>query len=346
MSRSQQTAAASNRLVSRLRAALDQKTKPPGSLGRLEDLAVSIGTALGTTAPRLRRPTVMVFAADHGVARHGVSAYPQEVTWQMVENFRRGGAAISVLCRQFGIRLEVVDAGVDHDFAVGRGVIGAKVGRGTMPFHLGPAMTVGQCRKAMALGARLLRQQAARGCNAIGFGEMGIGSTSSAAMIMHFTTGISLNRCVGRGTGVAGPAMARKRKVLRLAAARHAAARGPLAILRAVGGFEIAMMTGAMVAAASRRMVFVVDGFIATAAYSLALQIEPRVALRALFAHEGDERGHRDFLKALGAVPLLRLGLRLGEATGAVLAFPLLQAATAVLNDMASFTSAGVARAR
>jgi nicotinate-nucleotide--dimethylbenzimidazole phosphoribosyltransferase len=331
-----------DQLLTALRRRILEKTKPPGSLGRLEVLAERIGLALGTETPALQRPTLLVFAADHGVADHGVSAYPKAVTWQMVMNFLAGGAAINVFCRTNGLQLQVVDAGVDHDLTEQQGIVHRKVAPGTRPFHLGQAMTPEQCEQALTSGAMQVQALIEEGCNAVGFGEMGIGNTSSAALIMHLLTGFPLEQCLGRGTGVDGEAWQRKKRILQQAATLHASAREAHDVLCAVGGFEIAMMAGAMAHAARSRMLVVVDGFISTAAYALAVTMEPTLKDQAVFAHESAEAGHRRWLQHLGVEPLLHMDLRLGEGTGAALVFPLIQCACAMLCQMASFTQAGV----
>ncbi len=321
---------------------IDAKTKPLGSLGRLETLAVRIGCILGSEAPRLVEPQLVVFAGDHGLAARGVSAYPSDVTWQMVENFLAGGAAVSVLARQHGLALTIVDAGVAHDFAARPGLLRRKIARGTRDASLGPAMTAAQCVEAIAAGRDVV---AALPGNALLPGEMGIGNTSAAALIAARLMRRPIAQCVGRGTGIDDAGLARKLDVLARVLAVHDGVDDPLAVLAAFGGFEIAMLCGAVLQAALERRVIVVDGFIVTSAVLVAARMQPQVLSRCVFAHRSDEAGHAALLDALGAVPLLDLGLRLGEGSGAALAWPLLCSATALLNDMASFESAGVSRA-
>jgi len=328
-------------LRARLQARIDGKTKPLGALGQLEGLAVRLGCILGSEAPQLREPQLLVFAADHGLAAHGVSAYPSDVTWQMVENFLAGGAAVSVLARQHALALTVVDAGVRHDFAPRRGLLQHKIAPGTADALAGPAMSAAQCSTAVAAGGAVL--QGLPG-NAVLLGEMGIGNTSSAALLMARLTGEPLAACTGRGTGLDDAGLARKRSVLQAVLARHADALTPLAALAAMGGFEIAMLCGAVLQAALQRRVIVVDGFIASSAVLVAARLQPAVLQRCVFAHCSDEAGHALLLQHLGAEPLLRLGLRLGEGSGAALAWPLLQSACHILAGMASFESAGVSR--
>lgn len=330
-----------NALAARLQHVLDNKTKPVGSLGRIETLAQRIGLILGTEAPVLEAPQLVVFAADHGLAARGVSAYPSDVTWQMVENFLAGGAAVSVLARQHGIGLTVVDCGVRHEFAPRPGLVVCKVGQGTADALDGPAMSAEQCTEALEAGASLVRQLPG---NALLLGEMGIGNTSAASMLLARLAGLAVADCTGAGTGLDADAVQRKIAVLRQVLARHPEAKQPLDALAAFGGFEIATMVGAVLAAAAERRVIVVDGFIASAAVLVASHLQPHVLQRCVFAHRSGERGHALMLAHLRADPLLELGLRLGEGSGAALAWPLLVSACALLREMASFESAGVSR--
>jgi nicotinate-nucleotide--dimethylbenzimidazole phosphoribosyltransferase len=324
-----------------LRHAIDTKTKPPGSLGRLEGLALQLGMIQRTLTPTVVRPTIIVFAGDHGVVAERVSPYPQAVTVQMVSNFVAGGAAINAFSRAAGIELEVVNAGVAADLAGYDGVIDVPLARGTQNFARQAAMTREQALIALARGAARVDAQARHGTNVMGFGEMGIGNTSAAACLMARLCGVPIDACVGRGTGLDDAGLAHKRAVLGAALERHAHG-DALDTLATFGGFEIAMMTGAMLAAAAARMAIVVDGFIATSALLVAVQLAPAVLDYCVFAHASDEAGHRRMLDYLGAQPLLALELRLGEGTGAALAMPLLRAAAAFLSEMASFESAGV----
>jgi nicotinate-nucleotide--dimethylbenzimidazole phosphoribosyltransferase len=327
-------------LAQRLQHLLDNKTKPLGALGQLERLALQIGLILGTEQPHLQQPQMVVFAGDHGLAARGVSAYPSDVTWQMVENFLAGGAAVSVLARQHGLALTVVDAGVAHDFAPRAGLQIRKVAAGTADCTAQAAMTEAQCAHAIEQGREVV--QGLPG-NAVLLGEMGIGNTSAASLILARLSGEPIQACTGRGTGLDDEALQRKLLVLREALARHADAVSPLQVLAAFGGFEIAMMVGAVLQAAAERRVIVVDGFIASSAVLVASQLRPRVLQRCVFAHQSDEAGHAMMLLLLRAQPLLRLNLRLGEGSGAALAWPLLTSACAILREMASFEAAGVA---
>ncbi|MDL5031679.1 nicotinate-nucleotide--dimethylbenzimidazole phosphoribosyltransferase [Pelomonas sp. APW6] len=326
-------------LAERLQARIDSKTKPLGSLGQLETLMQRLGLILGTETPQLKQPQLMVFAGDHGLAARGVSAYPSDVTWQMVENFLAGGAAVSVLARQHGLALSVVDAGVRHDFAPRPGLIQAKVAPGTADALEHPAMTADQCATAVGAGRGLLSAQPG---NVLILGEMGIGNTSAAALLLARLADLPIADCVGRGTGLDNAQLARKTEILGQVLARHPDARTPLAALQAFGGFEIAMMVGAVLQAALERRVIVVDGFITSSAVLVAARLQPAVLERCVFAHRSNEQAHRLMLAQMQAQPLLDLGLRLGEGSGAALAWPLLESACRILAEMASFAAAGV----
>lgn len=322
---------------------IDTKTKPLGALGQLESLAQQVALVQQTLTPELRRPHILVFAADHGIAEAGVSQYPPEVTHQMVRNFASGGAAINVFCRQNKLGLTIVDAGVRGSFADLPAVRNEKIAEGTQNFAHAPAMTAAQCADALARGARLVEELHATGCNVLGLGEMGIGNTSSAAVLMHLLTGRPLAECVGRGTGLDAAGVARKLTVLTQALSAHQLlGLDPLSILATFGGFEIAQICGALLRAAELRILLLLDGFIASAALLVAARLAPAVLTYCVFCHESGEQGHRLLLAELGGQPLLHLGLRLGEGTGCALAYPLVQAAVNFLNEMASFESAGV----
>jgi len=324
---------------------IDTKTKPPGSLGRLEALARQLGMIQRTTRPRVERPAMIVFAGDHGIADEGVSPYPQAVTAQMVANFLAGGAAINAFSGVAGLELEIVDAGIATPLPplpAASALVSVPIARGTRNFARERAMTRDEAIAALAAGAARVRHHAALGTNVIGFGEMGIANTSSAACLMSRLCDVPIDECVGRGTGLDNAGLARKRNVLAAALARHARAREPIDVLATFGGFEIAMMTGAFLEAARQRMAILVDGFIATSALLVADALAPNVRDYCVFAHASNEAGHRRMLDHFGARELLALDLRLGEGTGAALAVPLLRAAVAFLNDMASFESAGV----
>ncbi|ODS64189.1 MAG: nicotinate-nucleotide--dimethylbenzimidazole phosphoribosyltransferase [Acidovorax sp. SCN 65-108] len=333
-------------LTARLQYLLDNKTKPLGSLGRLESLALRIGQVLGTEAPALLQPQMLVCAGDHGLAAKGVSAFPSDVTWQMVENFLAGGAAVSVLARQHGLALTVVDCGVAKPIAPRDGAPGApqlllrKVAPGTADASVGPAMTAEQCAQAITNGIEVVRTLPG---NALLLGEMGIANTSVASLLLARLAGLPLADVTGAGTGLNAAGIERKRAVLQQALDANAEATTPLAALAALGGYEVATLVGAVLQAALERRVIVVDGFITSAAVLVASRLQPAVLQRCVFAHRSGERGHSLMLAQMQAEPLLDLGLRLGEGSGAALAWPLLQSSCAVLAEMASFESAGVA---
>ncbi|WP_018412574.1 nicotinate-nucleotide--dimethylbenzimidazole phosphoribosyltransferase [Methyloversatilis thermotolerans] len=332
-----------------LQACLDGKTKPVGSLGRLESLALQIGQVFGTLVPEPGTGHLLVCAGDHGALRdargRGLSAYPADVTWQMVENFLAGGAAINVLAREAGLALHVADCGVAHDFGTRPGLLACKVGHGTASWFDGPAMQDSECARALSNGADFARGLAAQGVRVLGFGEMGIGNTASASLLTHLLTGVAMDDCVGRGTGLDDAALAEKKRVLAALADGYRGEREAWSVLAAFGGFEIATMVGAMLAAAQSRMLLLVDGFISSAAALVGCAHAPALRHYCVFSHRSQERGHAIQLSHMQVQPLLDLDLRLGEGTGAALAWPLVRSAAAILRDMASFESAGVSKA-
>ena len=325
--------------------AIDTKTKPLGSLGKLEDVAFQIAKIQQTLTPQLVSPSILTFAGDHGAANAGVSAYPQEVTFQMVMNFLQGGAAINVFCQQNDIALQVVDAGVNFDFEDAPGLINAKIAHGTANYLEASAMSAAQLAACLEKSAEIVADVASGGCNIIGFGEMGIGNTASASLIMSAICSLPIERCVGRGTGLDDAGLGRKLGLLTEAQAMHGEMSDPHQILQTFGGFEVAQICGAMLAAKEHGMIIMVDGFIATAAYLVANAIDPTIHDNAIFCHTSNESGHQLMLDHLQADPLVNLGMRLGEGTGCAVAYPLIKSAVAFLNDMASFESAGVSEA-
>lgn len=328
-------------LNEQLKHKIDFKTKPLGALGLLEDLALQIGLIQNTLTPQLKNPTLLVFAADHGLTAEGISPYPKEVTWQMVMNFVAGGAAINVFCRQNGFNLKVVDAGVDFEFPSGVPVVDAKIARGTRNMRHEPAMTASECASSVQKGRELVQAEAANGCNIIGFGEMGIGNTSASSLLMHRFLNVPIEECTGAGTGSHGEQLTRKMQILKEVSEKYDP-KTPAETLATFGGLEIAMMVGAMLEAAEQRMILLIDGFIATAAALTAIEMNAGVRKNCVFCHSSNERGHKLMLEKLDAKPMLQLDLRLGEGTGAALALPLVQAAVSFLNEMASFEAAGV----
>ncbi|MCF0052561.1 nicotinate-nucleotide--dimethylbenzimidazole phosphoribosyltransferase [Dyadobacter sp. LJ53] len=330
-------------LADQIQHKIDFKTKPTGALGMLEKLAFQIAQIQQTLTPELKKPHIIVFAASHGIAAHAVSAYPAEVTAQMVLNFLNGGAAINVFTRQLGIALLVVDAGVNYDFGKNEKLIDAKAGFGTNNILTAPAMSAIECDACLQRGREIVGDVQATGCNVVGFGEMGIGNTSSAALMMSKLLDLPLEDCVGKGTGLSDEQMSAKLAILHQAMQNHTDLdNNPLRVLQTFGGFEIAMMCGAMLEAADRGMVVLVDGFIASVAYLTAFRMHAKISQHAVFCHESSEKGHEILLRSLNATPILRLGMRLGEGTGCAVAYPVLQSAVAFLNEMASFESAGV----
>jgi len=325
------------------RARQDMLTKPPGSLGRLEELSVQLAAITGQPRPSVARKAVIVMAGDHGVTAEGVSAYPAEVTPQMVLNFLRGGAAINVLARQAGARVVVVDIGVAADLAPQPGLEIRKVARGTQNLALGPAMTHAQAEEAIAVGMQILEMEVARGLDLVATGDMGIGNTTASAAIVASITNQPVARVTGRGTGVDDTGLARKVAVIeRALTLNQPNPRDPLDVLSKVGGLEIAGLVGVILGAAARRVPIVVDGFISGAAALVAAELTPEVKPYLIAAHQSVEIGHRILLEHLGLRPLLDLDLRLGEGTGAALAFHLIEAAARILNEMATFGEAGV----
>ncbi|MBI5831712.1 MAG: nicotinate-nucleotide--dimethylbenzimidazole phosphoribosyltransferase [Armatimonadetes bacterium] len=329
------------------RARQDTLTKPPGSLGRLEELSIHLAGMSGLCPPPVpQTPCVMVFAGDHGVCAQGISAFPAEVTPQMVLNFLAGGAAINVLARQAGARVVVVDAGVASDLPAAEGLISGEIAPGTADMSQGPAMTREQAVAALELGIRVASDQIAAGADLLACGDMGIGNTTPSAAITAVVTGRSPAEVTGPGTGLPSDRVRHKTQVIEQAIARNQPRRDDaIGLLAAVGGFEIGAIAGAMLAAAAARVPMVVDGFISTAGALIAYVLAPAVQPFLIAGHRSQEPGHDAALAHLGLSPLLDLRLRLGEGTGAVLAFPLVQAAARIADEMATFGEAGVSGA-
>jgi len=324
---------------------IDMKTKPPGSLGRLESLAAQLAAITGVEKIRLHKPVMIVFAADHGIAEEGVSIAPAAVTQQMVKNFIDGGAAVNCFCQVASMSLYVVDAGILNAIESGR-VINQRLGAGTDNIAKAPAMSRETAESGLTLGADVVRQRVAESSNVFAFGEMGIGNTSAASAVLAAILGRSVEETCGRGTGIDDDAFERKKSLIAAAFERHQATQSPddtINILASLGGFEIVQMTGAMLAAAEQQCVIMVDGFIASVAALAAVRIAPEARDYMVFCHHSEEQAHSLILEALDAEPLLDLGLRLGEGTGAALAYPLLQSAQSLYNYMASFDDAGIA---
>lgn len=324
-----------------LQSKIDLKTKPLGSLGMLEKMAKQIGNIQQTLSPKLERPTMLVFAADHGLADAGVSPCPKEVTYQMVMNFVSGGAAINVFCRQHGFQLQVIDSGVDFDFPSELPIVDYKIARGTKNMLEAPAMTVAQCEMAIEKGREAIRQEHAKGSNVMACGEMGIGNTSAASLLLHRFAGIDIETATGPGAGHQGEGLLKKKAILKEVSQKYDP-KTALETLATFGGLEIAMMCGAFLEAKQLGMVILVDGFIATSAFMAAYELDSTVKENAFFCHKSNEGAHQLMLKHLNVEAILDIGLRLGEGTGAALAYPLVQSAVNFLNEMASFEDAGV----
>jgi nicotinate-nucleotide--dimethylbenzimidazole phosphoribosyltransferase len=327
-----------------LQEKIDSKTKPIGALGTLETLAFQIATVFETLNPKITNPNIVVFAADHGIANHGVSAYPQDVTRQMVGNFLEGGAAINVFCNQNNIQLSIVDAGVNYDFPTNAKLIHAKIAKGTQSFLHIPAMSEAELQLCFEKGKSIVQDIAKTGSNCIGFGEMGIGNTSTASVLMSLLTGFSLEECVGKGTGVEDEKLLQKQNILKKAIENYSGQAELMSQLAYFGGFEIIQMASGMLTAFENKMLILVDGFICSVAYLIASKINPNIKSNAIFCHCSAEKAHQKLLNFLDAKPILNLDLRLGEGTGCAIAFPILKSAEVFLNEMASFESAGVSR--
>ena len=329
-------------ILEQLQHKIDFKTKPIGSLGSLEKLALQIGLVQNTVTPELSNKTIVVFAGDHGIAKNGVSAYPQEVTFQMVMNFLQGGAAINIFSNQNNITLKIIDSGVNFDFEINKNLTNAKIAHGTKSFLKEKAMTENQLQQCFYKGAEIVNQIVKNGCNVIGFGEMGIGNTSSATMLMSYICNLPIEKCVGRGAGLDDLQFENKITILKQAKTFHGHLENPKEVLQTFGGFEIAQMCGAMLSAFENNMLILVDGFIASSAFLVAYKINAAIIKNAVFCHLSDEFGHQNLLNYLGVEPLLKLNMRLGEGTGCAVAYPLIESAVNFLNNMASFESARI----
>ncbi|MBS7232253.1 nicotinate-nucleotide--dimethylbenzimidazole phosphoribosyltransferase [Flavobacterium psychroterrae] len=331
-----------NDFATLLQQKIDSKTKPIGSLGTLETLAFQMAMVFETLNPKIINPNIVVFAADHGIANHGVSAYPQDVTRQMVANFLEGGAAINVFCNQNNINLSIVDAGVNYDFPTNANLINAKIAKGTQSFLHIPAMSETELQLCFEKGKSIVDNIAKTGCNCIGFGEMGIGNTSTASVLMSILTGLPIEECVGKGTGVENDKLLEKQNILKKAIENYS---GPAELKQQIayfGGFEIMQIASGMLAAFDNKILILVDGFICNVAFLIASKINPDILKNAVFCHCSAEKAHEKLLDYLNAKPILHLDLRLGEGTGCAIALPILKSAEAFLNEMASFESAGV----
>ncbi len=323
-----------------------QLTKPPGSLGRLEEIANRIAGMQATLSPSVANARLVLFAADHGVCAEGVNPYPQAVTAQMVANFLRGGAAINAIANSAGAELQIVDAGVCNEIPHAKGLIRRAISAGTKNFCEEPAMTRDQALAALSLGIEMAHDAVAAGCTLLGIGEMGIGNTTAASAVTAALTGVPASAVVGRGTGADEACMARKRSAIERALALHAPhIQGPLDVLARLGGYEIGAMCGFCLGAAANRCAVLVDGFISSSAAALAVRFHGAVQDYLIPAHLSTEPGHAPLVAIIGHRPLLHVEMRLGEGTGAALAIPIVRAAVAAFTGMATFASAGVADA-
>ncbi len=329
-------------LTEELKHKINTKTKPLGSLGKLEDIALKIGQIQNTTTPELENPAILVCAGDHGITKEGISPFPQEVTFQMVMNFLQGGAAINVFTRQNNIKLILADAGVNFKFESHPNLIDAKVKMGTQNFAKQAAMSIEDCKKAIDNGSSIVENLHQSGTNIIGFGEMGIGNTTSASALLCAYSKCSGSDAAGAGTGLDDKGILHKADVLDKAIDFHKNVTEPLDVLATFGGFEIATITGAMLKAAELKMTIMIDGFIITSALLAASQINNNVLDYCIFSHKSHEKGHSLMLKYLNADPILDIYMRLGEGTGSAVAYPIIQSAVNFLNEMSSFEDAGV----
>lgn len=323
---------------------INNLTKPKGSLGVLEELALQIGLIQQTLSPFLSHPHNILFAADHGIVAEGVSKSPKEITWQQLSNFLHGGAGINFLCRQHGFKLVLVDAGVDYDLPYEKGIVNCSVGRGTRNFLNGPAMSLEEMDLCLERGAQIVEQVHEAGCNIVSFGEMGIGNTSPSSIWMHLFTGIPLKQCVGAGSGLDTDGVSHKYDVLKQAVANYAGDGSVEDKIAWFGGFEMVMAIGAMLRAAELKMIVIIDGFIMTSCVLAASRLHPEVLAYAVFGHQGDETGHKAILDFLKARPLLNLSMRLGEGSGAVCAYPIIVSAVNMLNEMDNFAHASITK--
>ncbi|MBV8040106.1 nicotinate-nucleotide--dimethylbenzimidazole phosphoribosyltransferase [Bacteroides sp. AN502] len=323
---------------------INNLTKPKGSLGRLEEIALQIALIQQTLTPALHKPQNIIFAADHGIVEEGVSLSPKEVTWQQLSNFLHGGAGVNFLCRQHGFELKIVDAGVDYDLPYEKGIIDMKVRRGTRNYLYEAAMTQEEMELCIERGAEVVRRCHEEGSNVLSFGEMGIGNTSSSSLWMTYFTGIPLEQCVGAGSGLNQQGIRHKYEVLKRSMENYNGDGSATDIIRYFGGLEMVMAVGAMLQAAELKMLILVDGFIMTNCMLAAMQLCPAVKDYAIFGHCGDESGHKLILEYIQAKPLINLGLRLGEGTGAICAYPLVDSAVRMINEMDNFAHASITK--
>ena len=325
-----------------IQAKIDNLNKPKGSLGRLEELGMQVCLIQQTLEPSLAHPCHLLLGGDHGIEREGVSVSPREVTWQQMINFTRGGGGVNMFCRQHGFKLRIVDVGVDYDFKDIEGIIDRKIARGTKDFLYEPAMSKGEFDQAIQVGSDLVDDCVAEGCRVLSIGEMGIGNTSPSSIWMHLFGNIPLDECIGAGAGLDTPGIRHKREVLAKAVANYSQfLSSPLIYF---GGFEMIAAIGAMLRAAECHLIILIDGFIMTACALAAIRLYPASQDYMVFTHCGDESGHKRMLDIVGAKPLLNLGLRLGEGTGALCAYPIVDSAVRMMNEMNNFDNAKITK--
>ena len=322
---------------------IDNLNKPKGSLGRLEELAMQICLVQQTLSPTLSHPCHLLLGGDHGIEREGVSVSPRDVTWQQMINFTKGGGGVNMFCRQHGFKLRIVDVGVDHDLSDVPGIIDCKIARGTKNFLYEPAMSETEFDKAIETGVKLVNNCIHKDCHLLSIGEMGIANTSPSSIWMSIFGQIPLKECIGAGAGLDTPGIRHKYEVLSQAVA-NSHCESTLEVLRYFGGFEMITAIGAMLRAAEQHLIILIDGFIMTACAIAAIRLYPASQDYMIFTHCGDESGHRKMLDIVGAKPLLNLGLRLGEGTGALCAYPLIDSAVRMINEMNNFDNAKITK--
>lgn len=327
---------------------IDNLNKPKGSLGRLEELAMQICLIQQTLTPSLDHPCHLLLGGDHGIEREGVSVSPREVTWQQMINFTRDGGGVNMFCRQHGFKLRIVDAGVDYDLSAVEGIINRKIARGTKNFLYEPAMSEEEFNQAIQIGSNLVDDCYAEGCHILSIGEMGIANTSPSSIWMHLFGNIPLKDCIGAGAGLDTPGIRHKFEVLSKAVEQFNRSNEqpikPIITLRYFGGFEMIAAIGAMLRAAELHLIILIDGFIMTACALATIRLYPASQDYMIFTHCGDESGHQKMLDIIGAKPLLHLGLRLGEGTGALCAFPIIDSAVRMMNEMNNFQNANITK--
>ncbi len=346
-------------LQTAIQTKIDNLNKPKGSLGRLEELAMQVCLIQHTLEPSLAHPCHLLLGGDHGIEREGVSVSPREVTWQQMINFTHGGGGVNMFCRQHGFKLRIVDVGVDYDLSKVDGIIDRKIARGTKNFLYEPAMSEAEFDQAIQIGSDLVDDCISDGCKVLCIGEMGIANTSPSSIWMHLFTNIPLEKCIGAGAGLDAPGIRHKYEILSQAISRHQSYLSPLTIpeqssptrslshlspLRIFGGFEMIAAIGAMLRAAEQHLMILIDGFIMSACALAAIRLYPASQDYMIFTHCGDESGHKAMLDSINAKPLLHLGLRLGEGTGALCAFPIIDSAVRMMNEMNNFDNAQITK--